>query len=315
MFSRESRVIFLLFQIFGVSPFRINYHTNTITKSTPMVCYSVFLIFLSTLTLLSGCSNPNVIPYFAELSRLFTDVAVFILAFVTLFSILIESIWTHNKQIQVLALLNEIDFTLMVKLRYTMNLKRFSRNIITMCVIIIAFFILQEALSLFVMLQLNQYFVYWSHIIFAIVVADIRTIQIVVFIDMLQARMEMLNNCVRVMIESETEFIANEILGVNLRQKHIESQFMTIKLVFEQLLQVHKLCNDVFGNSMLFIVLQIFIFLCTNSYWSILQHTEKISTIFPVDPVVHIISLTIQLFYMVDRCTKCQFHVRSLPSK
>lgn len=310
MFSKEARSILFLFQCFGVSPFRIDYQTNTPSRSNKMIAYSNLLIFLSFLVLISGCSNPDVIPYFAELSRLFTDVAVFILTFITLFVILIQSIRTHNEQIQVLVLLNEIDFTLMTKLHYDINLKRVTRNAIAMCVVMIIFFLLQEGLSLFVMIQLNQYFVYWLHIIVAIVVAAVRTMQFVFFIEMLQGRMGMLNECVRAcLVLTETDYFVQEILSTKQRQQRLQTQFSVIKKVFEQIGEVHRLCNEVFGDSMLVIVLQIFIFLCTNTYWSILQHTEKISSIFPLDPLVHIISLSIQLFLVVDRCTKCQSHV------
>lgn len=311
MFSKEARYILLLFQAFGVSPFRIDYQTNTPSKSNLMVVYSTLLIFLSTLVLISGCSNPDVIPYFADLSRLFTDVVVFIMTFITLFVILVQSIRTHNEQIQVLVLMNEIDFTLMTKLHYhNINLKRVTRNAVGMCVVIILFVLLQEGLSLFVMIQLNQYFAYWYHIIVAILISAVRTTQFVFFMEMLQARMVMLNDCVRKFLEPmESDYFAHEILQMKLRQQRLQTHFSVIKKVFEQIGEVHQLCNEVFGNSMLFIVLQIFIFLCTNTYWSILQHTEKISSIFPLDPLVHILTLSVQLFLMVDRCTKCESHV------
>lgn len=312
MFSNEIRYIFILFQAFGVSPYKIDYHTNTISKSNFMIAYSSFLIFLSSLILISGCINPDVIPTFAELSRLFTDVAVFIMTFITLFTILIQSIQTHNEQIQVLSLINEIDFTLMKKLHYNINYQRITRTPIAMCIVIMIFFLLQEALSLFVMIQLNQYFAYWSHIIIAIFVATVRTMQFVFFTEILQARMGMLNECVKECIETPLEemaYLPQEILQSKLRQQRLKTQFCVMKKVFEEIVEVHRLCNKVFGNSMLVIVLQIFIFLCTNTYWSILQHTEKISSIFPLDPIIHIISLSIQLFLVVDRCTKCQSHV------
>lgn len=312
MFSKEFRYVFYLFQASGVSPFSIDYRTNTVTKSTSMRFYTLLLIFVSILILISGCINPDVIPDFAELSRLFTDVAVFILTFVTLFIILIQSIRTHSEQIQLLALLNEIDFTLMTKLHYDINIKRVTRNAIAMCIVIMIFYVIQESLSLFVMIQLNQYFAYWYHIIIAIMISGVRTIQFVFFMEMIQARMGMLNECVKECIEQapETmEYFAREILQTKLRQQRLKTQFCVIKGVFEKIVEVHRLSNEVFGNSMLMIVLQIFIFLCTNTYWSILQHTVKISTIFPLDPLMQIVSLSVRLFIVVDRCTKCQSHV------
>ncbi|XP_063709156.1 uncharacterized protein LOC134837699 [Culicoides brevitarsis] len=195
---------------------------------------------------------------------------------------------------------------------YTMLLSFTPR--LSNCTYILAFEL--ESLSLFVMIQLNQYFAYWYHIIISIIIASVRAVQFVFFIDMLQARLGMLNECLEECVESQlgfleipSDFFLHDVLRRKLRQQRLFRQFCVIKDVFKRLGDVHRLCNEVFGNSMLAIVLQIFIFLCTNTYWSILQHTEKISTIFPMDPIVHIISLSIQLFFMVDRCTKCQAHL------
>lgn len=281
MFSKGTRYILLLFQIFGLSPFRINFLTNTPCRNIHMIIYTGILIILSFILLISGYLNPHIIPNFEDIARYLSDFAVFILAFVTLFVVLFQSILTCNEQIKLLVLCGEIDFILTTQLNYHIDHKRLAKSVIIPTIYISLCYVIQEGLTFYTLLEVNKYLVYWLHLIFAIVVVAVKIVQFIFYIDMLQKRLLMLNICVKRMVEPKTlisHYFDEEFM---ISSENLEQKLESIKIVFKKLVKVHRLCIRVLGTSMMFVVLEIYFFLCTNTYWSILQHTSKTSSIFP----------------------------------
>lgn len=222
-----------------------------------------------------------------ELGRRISDTCVFYMTYATL-SVIIFQVWrtkkSHKRMIQ---LLHEADEIFSNNKSFS-RIKRHDFRWINCTLILLSFlFFLQEGLTLFAVLEVGEYyFLYWSHVVFPVAVAHVRCMQFYFYTAILSTRLELAKNGLEFLVSKkkvcELEGWPMTAVQQILVRDFCENQLVELRKIYDRLYEVHRLINYTMGNSMFMAVIQIFGFLCTNSYWSILQHIDKTSSIHPI---------------------------------
>lgn len=277
--GRRTWIILCIFQCFALTGIRVDRVLSTPTKCPWMFGYAFCLMIYFFSIGLNGFKDKGVIPDLKEIARFLTDIIAFCLTFISIGIVLIQVLLTRESQAKMLSLFNEVDFLASTKLGVMETNQLVST--ITKLLLMSTLFVLQEATTMYTVFELNQYRDYWIYMLQPVTIGFVRMLQFIFTVDMLKHRLTLVNDCIRALMEGSQESEMQWLYA----EKELEKRFEVVRKIYNRLYDIYVLINTIFGNSMLLLVFQNFVFLCTNTYWSILQHTEKISSIFPLGNV------------------------------
>lgn len=271
-FFREIRSFVVFFLIFGLWPTWKNSKYRIL-----LIIYSIFSIFLVFCIFISAVYINNVLNDNQQLSTA-VSYSFLLSNLATHFIIVVQSLFYRNELARLVNKMGFVDCLFSKKLQIHISYAKEKRAIwIRVLTILGILFFIKSFLSLHLHLR-DEFGSFWFHCLYSIFIMRIRCFQVLFFVFILNARLNLLNqklkeilvvrglnreNSMRCSSVSDMKNVIFVLDAVTPKQT-IYDRLLKVKQIYSELYEICELINMTFGWSLLAIVTQCFIDFTSN---------------------------------------------------
>lgn len=298
-----------LFQIFALCPFGRNDFQNYILGFYSLITFIAVIILA-----IVGMFVNNIIYDNNTLSAIVGGI-VFLGEITTHLIIILHAFLSRKDLKKVIGEIIDIDDIFENKLHRPMDYQALGKKYFSKYVIImlISKGILVFLLIFFYLGSRKTTYTFWLHSSFSIVAVNMRCIQNIFFVDLLNNRLKFLNLRLADISQRHTSKKSKLIIYVesydprNPLQKLTDefNEIMALKQIYGMIWNASNLLNDCFGWSVLVIVTRSFIGFTSHGYWSFLGFEKIIDSEYIVDSATFFILTAFLLLMLCLSCYNC----------
>lgn len=306
-FFQKIRGFIIFFLIFGLHPIWENdkYKIILIIYSVASI-FSVFAIFLSATIIydeIVDITLSNAVGRSMQISILATHLII-----------VTQSLFSRITLKQIILKFVNVDRLLKIRLNNSIAYNQEKRAIFIRILFIII--VLLTIKFIFIihhsMVVNDRYIRFWIHNLYSIWIMRLRCIQVLFFVYLLRARLNMLIEQLKKTAEESNGKLSPQhivISTISHRKRKLFGRMKSVKQIYSELHDTSELINIAFGWSLLAITTESFITFLSNSYWLFRVLEAKMETYYILDCIFLITPITIILIIMAYYCSSCSHSV------